>query len=119
MVSELHALEQRIDAIAHEIMIVMTPERVPHIHPDIPALYRQTDDSLEWALTDLETAAIASGAPREMVDAIINYPGTRRGEVQIQLRRDSASFVYLDDFQSAHDKNPLPVMDAAVFAIFG
>ncbi|MBX6387049.1 MAG: hypothetical protein IRZ07_29405, partial [Microbispora sp.] len=68
---------------------------LPVLHPNLPELYRRKVAALEQALADPVTVAAAAGALRGLIDAILVYPGERRGEVSIQLRGDLAVFLRL------------------------
>ena len=48
-------------------------------------------------------AASSEYALRGLVDAIIIYPGQKRGEVSIELRGDLAAFMHLADAQVGPD----------------
>ena len=95
MVAELRELEQRHEALGAEIAAAGRPEPVPVLHPNLPELYRRKVAALEQALADPATAAAAAEALRGLIDAILVYPGERRGEVSIQLRGDLAAFLQL------------------------
>ena len=60
-------------------------------------------EALEQALARPATAAAATDALRGLVDAIIIYPGQKRGEVSIELRGDLAAFMHLSDAQMGPD----------------
>jgi len=50
MVQELRGIEQRRDALAAETAETGTPEPMPDLHPNLPALYRRKVEALEEAL---------------------------------------------------------------------
>ena len=100
MVQELRGIEQRQDALAAETAETGTPEAMPDLHPNLPALYRRKLEALEEPLRDPATAMAATEALRGLVDAILIHPGEKRGEVSVQLRGDLASFLYLGEATS-------------------
>ena len=63
---------------------------MPVLHPNLPELYRRKVKALEDALQDSRTASAAAEALRSLIDAILVYPGDKRGEVTIDLRGDLA-----------------------------
>ena len=96
MVQELRGLEARQAALQAEVAAAGTPEPVPTLHPNLPALYRRKVEALEEALQDPDTAAAAAEALRGLIDAILVFPGERRGEVSVELRGDLAAFLQAD-----------------------
>jgi len=60
----------------------------------MPALYRRRVQALEEALADPVTAASAAEALRALVDAILVFPGAKRGEVTLSLRGDLAALLH-------------------------
>jgi len=48
------------------------------------------------ALTDPETTLAATEALRVLINAIVVFPGERRGEVSVTLRGDLAAFLRAD-----------------------
>jgi site-specific DNA recombinase len=95
MVGELREVERKHKELGAEITATGTPEPVPALHPNLPALYRRRVEALEDALRDAATAAAAAEALRSLIDAIVVYPGARRGEVAVELRGDLAAFLHL------------------------
>ena len=74
-----------------------TPQTPPALHPNLPELYRRKVAALEDALRDPGAAAAAAEALRSLIDAILVYPGERRGQVHVELRGDLAAFLRLDE----------------------
>ena len=103
MAAELREIEHRRDALEVEIAAISQPEKLPTLHPNLPALYRRKVEVLEQALARPATAAAATEALRGLVDAIMIYPGERRGEVSIELRGDLAAFMHLADAPAGPD----------------
>ena len=82
-------------ASARQGLITNSPEPMPDMHPNLPELYRRKIEVLEEALRDPSAAAAATEALRTLIDAILVYPGERRGEVTRELRGDLAAFLHL------------------------
>jgi len=61
-------------------------ESIPTLHPNLPALYRRRVEALEEALADPAPAMAATEALRALIDAILVFPGQRRGELGAILR---------------------------------
>ena len=95
MVRELRELERCQEALATECADAQAPEPVPVPHPNLPEIYRRKVEALEEALRDPATAMAATEALRGLIDAILIYPGEKRGEVDVQLRGDLAAFLHL------------------------
>ena len=66
---------------------------MPALHPSLAKVYRQKIECLEQALNDFAVSAAAAEALRSLIDAIVVYPGERRGEVTLELRGDLAAFL--------------------------
>lgn len=94
MAAELRELERRRETLRAEMAAAETPEPVPDLHPNMPALYRRRVQALEEALADPTTAGVAAEALRALVDAILVFPGERRGEVTLSLRGDLAALLH-------------------------
>ena len=87
--SELRELEQRQDAFASEMAEARGARAgARFLHRNLPELYRRKVEALEEALRDPATAMAATEALRGLIDAILVYPGEKRGEVSVQLRGD-------------------------------
>ena len=56
--------------------------------------------------------AAATAALRTLIDAIVVYPGEKRGEYRVQLRGDLAAFLYLAE--AANNKNAAPFTASGV-----
>ena len=97
LVEELRDLEQRQDGLRAGIAAAGTPEPLPALHPNLAQVYRQKVERLEQALHDPSVSAAAVEALRSLIDAIVVYPGERRGEVSLELRGDLAAFLHLAD----------------------
>jgi site-specific DNA recombinase len=97
LVEELRALEQRQDELAAQIEAAGRPEPVPALHPNLAQVYRDKVARLEAALADPVIASEATEALRSVIDAIVIYPGERRGEVRIELRGDLAAFLRMEE----------------------
>ena len=87
--------EQRQDALKSDIEAAGTPEPIPALHPNLAQVYREKVERLEQALQDPLVSAAAVEALRSLVDAVVVYPGERRGEVRLELRGDLAAFLHL------------------------
>ena len=97
MVDELRGLESRQAELQARIAEAGAPEPLPVLHPNLPELYRRKVEALEEALRDPDAAAAATDALRTLIDAILVYPGERRGEVHVELRGDLAAFLYVGE----------------------
>jgi site-specific DNA recombinase len=96
-VGELREVERQQAALMAEIAAAGIPKVVPVLHPNLPELYRRKVEALEAALRDPATAAAAAEALRGLIDAILVFPGARRGEVTMELRGDLAAFLHLGE----------------------
>ncbi|TCI00690.1 recombinase family protein [Roseococcus sp. SYP-B2431] len=94
MATELRDLERRQETLGTEIVAAGVPELVPTLHPNLPGLYRRHVERLEAALADPTTAMAATEALRGLIDAILVFPGERRGELTVTLRGDLAAFLH-------------------------
>ncbi|MBR0661935.1 recombinase family protein [Neoroseomonas oryzicola] len=94
MAAEVRDLERRQEELAQQIAAAGEPEPTPVLHPNLPALYRRRVEALEEALADAVTAMAATEALRALIDAILVFPGERRGEVTVSLRGDLAAFLH-------------------------
>jgi DNA invertase Pin-like site-specific DNA recombinase len=101
MVQELRALEERQAALTADLAVAGTAEPVPVLHPNLPDLYRRKVEALEVALQDPSTAAAAATALRGLIEAILIFPGAKRGELTVELRGDLAAFLHLGTAASA------------------
>jgi site-specific DNA recombinase len=97
MVAELRVLEHRCETLDADLVAADVPETVPTPHPNLPELYRRKVETLEAALEDPAAASIATEALRSLIDAILIYPGEKRGQVSVKLRGDLAAFLYLSE----------------------
>ena len=97
LLEELRTLERRQDELAAEIDAAGKPEPVPALHPNLAQVYRDKVARLEAALAEPTAAAEAAEALRSVVDAILVFPGERRGEVRIELRGDLAAFLHMEE----------------------
>ena len=79
-------MERKQELLQARLAEAETPEPIPTLHPSLPALYRRRVETLEEALADPVTALAAAEALRSLIDAILVYPGQRRGEVFVTLR---------------------------------
>ena len=89
LVEELRAIERKQDQLRDEIVAAGTPEVLPALHPNLAQVYRQKVERLEEALRDPVVSAAAVEALRSLIDAIVVYPGERRGEMRVEMRGDS------------------------------
>ena len=106
LVEELRALEHRQDQLREEIVAAGTPEVLPALHPNLAQIYRQRVERLEEALHDPVVSAAAVEALRSLIDAIVVYPGERRGEVRVEMRGDLAAFLHLRDESPGASASP-------------
>jgi hypothetical protein len=97
MVRELRGLEDRQNEIEVAAVAAGIPEPLPVLHPNLPELYRRKVERLEEALREPAAGAAAREALRGLIDAILVYPGERRGEISVQLRGDLAAFMHIPD----------------------
>ena len=97
MVREMREMEQRQSEVDAAMISAGTPEQVPVLHPNLPEPYRRKVEALETALQDPATASAATEVLRTLIDAIMMFPGAKRGEVTIELRGDLAAFMHVDD----------------------
>ncbi|MCW8087677.1 recombinase family protein [Sabulicella glaciei] len=95
LVGELRTLEQQQATLTAELGAAGTAEPVPVLHPNLPELYRRKVEALEVALQEPNTAAAAATALRGLIDAILIFPGARRGELTVELRGDLAALLDL------------------------
>jgi hypothetical protein len=103
MVEELRGLDRRQAELESLAAAAGAPESVPFLHPNLTELYRRKVEALEDALRDRPAAAAATEALRTLIDAILIYPGERRGDVRIELRGDLAAFLYLSEATQGAD----------------
>ncbi len=103
MVQELRGLEQHQAELHSRIAAAGTPEPLPDLHPNLPELYRRKVEALEEALRDPSAAAAANEALRTLIDAILVYPGERRGEVTLELHGDLAALLHLAEPDAGAD----------------
>ena len=117
MVDDLRKLEARQDAIATELKREATPEPLPDLHPNLPAIYRRRIENLEEALRDPEALVAAAEALRTLIDAITLTPEDGRGNYRLELRGDLAAFMHLSDAPGAEagQQNARAVSGAGVF----
>jgi DNA invertase Pin-like site-specific DNA recombinase len=101
MAAEMREIEARKATLEAEIVGTADPEPMPILHPNLPALYRRRVEALEEALTDPQTAGPATEALRVLINAIVVFPGERRGEVSVTLRGDLAAFLHADEAERA------------------
>ena len=101
-IAALKQLESRQDELAAEITAAGAEEPVPFpsLHPNLAEIYSAQIEDLETALTDPATAEAASAAIRSPIDAIVMFPGERRGELRLELRGDLAAFLHLGDAET-------------------
>lgn len=97
LVDDLRKLEARQDEIAAEQQREASPEPVPDLHPNLPAIYRRRVELLEEALAEPEVTAAAAEALRTLIDAITLHPEEGRGNYRLELRGDLAAFMHLAD----------------------
>jgi site-specific DNA recombinase len=107
MVRELRELEQRRETLEAGIVSAGVAELAPMLHPNLPELYRRKVEMLEKALQDPATASAAGEALRGLIDAIVVFPGAKRGEVMIELRGDLAAFMHVED-EGASTRTAVP-----------
>ena len=112
MVKELQAIEHRLERLDADRVSTNQVELIPTPHPNLPALYRRKVEALETALLDPTAEAAATAALRTLIDAIVVYPGEKRGEYSVQLRGDLAAFLYLAE--AANYKNAAPFAASGV-----
>jgi site-specific DNA recombinase len=76
-----HRLAQvRADQSAHAAPVVT------ELHPALPEVYRRRVEQLEQAFTgDPQRRAEAAGLIRSLIDGVTVWPGTARGEVEIEV----------------------------------
>ena len=94
---ELRNLEDRQAGLDADLAAAGIPEAAPSLHPNLPELYRRKVEMLEEALRDPATMAAAAEALRTLIDAILVFPGEKRGKVNIELRGDLAAFLRLGE----------------------
>lgn len=121
MVEELRALERQREGLQEEMARTATPEPVPTLHPNLPALYRRRVEALEEALQDEATSALAGAALCTLIDAILVTPGARRGEVSLSLRGDLAAFLGAGEAERAPESKTaaLRVQGGRVVGVMG
>jgi hypothetical protein len=83
---ELEAEKARLEALPVEAAL-------PAIHPNLARLYRDKVARLEEELADPEIAAEAKSVLRSLIKTIKVTPGTRRGEVVLELHGELAAIV--------------------------
>ena len=101
LVDDLRKPEARQDEIATELKREATPEPLPDLHPNLPAIYRRRIENLEEALRDPEALVAAAEALRTLIDAITLTPENGRGNYRLELRGDLAAFMHLSDAPGA------------------
>jgi hypothetical protein len=119
----MREIEARKATLEAEIVGTADPEPMPILHPNLPALYRRRVEALEEALTDPQTAGPATEALRVLINAIVVFPGERRGEVSVTLRGDLAAFLHADAAESlvatANKKAALRVRSGCSWEVLG
>jgi site-specific DNA recombinase len=108
LVSELRQLEHRQEESAARLAAADEVEAIPSLHPNLAGVYRQKVADLETALLEPAAAAKAMAALRDLIDAILIFPGSGRGETKVQLRGDLAAFLHLSDGQTDEMLSAMP-----------
>jgi hypothetical protein len=96
MAAEMRQIEARKATLEAEIAGTAEPEPMPVLHPNMPAVYCRRVEALEEALADPAPEGPATEALRALIDAILVFPGERRGKVSVTLRGDLAAFLRSD-----------------------
>jgi hypothetical protein len=96
MAAEMREIEARKATLEAEIAGTAEPEPMPVLHPNMPAVYCRRVEALEEALADPAPDGPATEALRALIDAILVFPGERRGKVSVTLRGDLAAFLRSD-----------------------
>ena len=79
------------------------PPALPSIHPNLAERYRNAVARLQDEIADPELATEAKSVLRSLVKTIMVYPGTKRGEVELELHGELA--VILAFAQGAKNKS--------------
>ncbi|MCC7168267.1 MAG: recombinase family protein [Rhodospirillales bacterium] len=91
----LLALEARQEEIRTALEKANEAQPVPALHPNLAELYRRKVGELEIALNDPDTKTGAIQALRGLVDAVVLYPGEKRGEMTIELYGELAGLSHI------------------------
>jgi len=67
----------------------------PALHPNLVEVYRRKVANLEAALNDPSGRDEAATALRDLIDAVVLYPGSKRGEVRAELYGELAALLQL------------------------
>jgi DNA invertase Pin-like site-specific DNA recombinase len=90
---------------------------LPAIHPNLAQLYRDKIARLEVELADPEIAAETKSVLRSLINTIKITPGTRRGNVELELHGELASILAMA--QGNRSKNGTPVSRIQVSVVAG
>jgi site-specific DNA recombinase len=117
LISELRQLEHRQEDAAARLAAADVVEALPALHPNLAGVYRQKVADLETALLEPAAAARAIVALRNLIDAILIFPGSGRGEMKVQLRGDLAAFLQMPDGRTDDALSATPSIHGTVAAI--
>jgi hypothetical protein len=107
------AARNRAGPLRDEIVAAGTPEVLPALHPNLAQVYRQKVERVEEALRAPVVSAAAVEALRSLIDAIVVYPGERRGEMRVEMHGDLAAFLHLRDESPGASASPTPSAETA------
>ena len=117
---KLQALEAREEQLAANLKTTPSLPEPVTIHPSIGGLYRKKVEALEEALHDSETVSLARDALRSLIEAIIIYPGEKRGQTRVELYGELASILRLCGIDDGSPKqNRSSVSGTAVSLVAG
>ena len=106
---ELEAEKARLEALPVEAAL-------PAIHPNLARLYRDKVARLEQELADPEIAAEAKSVLRSLIKTIKVTPGTKRGEVALELHGELAAILAAGQVKRNKDGTLLAPIQVSVVA---
>jgi DNA invertase Pin-like site-specific DNA recombinase len=99
--ARLLELEAKHDACMQSLHAEKERALVPALHPGLAEAYRRKVAELESALNDPAIRLEAAGVLRGLIDAVVLYPGERRGEIRAELHGVLAALLQLDQADKA------------------
>jgi site-specific DNA recombinase len=98
--ARLLELESRRDRCQAKLAQAAPARSIPALHPNLAELYRRKVADLEIALNDPACRDEAAMALRGLIDAVVLYPGAKRGEIRAELYGELAALLQLAEVQN-------------------
>ena len=89
-------LEARRDKLNADLAKAAASAPPPTLHPNLAEVYRRKVADLETALDDALIHGEAALALRGLIDAVVLYPGEKRGEAHAELHGELAALTALE-----------------------